>query len=105
EGCTDKLTLFRMLKVLAFPLRGRRRLEEKLRNYNSKQIFGLHSGKEVKDFLAQQKRFADDMMSSSTTDFDAKTAGAPEPYGSGAPAALLPLSSRIRSAIAGRQFR
>ena len=105
EECTDKLTRLHMLKVLVFPLRGRRRLEEELRKYNSKQIVQLHSGKEVKDFLAQQKRFADDMMASSTTALVTKTAGAPEPHGSGAPAALLPLSARIRSAIAGLRFR
>jgi|SRR5438105_3239291 len=105
EGCKDNLTRLRMLKVLAFPLRGRRRLEEKLRKYKSKKIFWLRSGKEVKDFLAQQKRFADDMMASSTTALVTKTAGAPEPHGSGAPAALLPLSARIRSAIAGLRFR
>src|SRR5256714_4130586 len=105
EGCTDKLTRLRMLKVLTFPLHGRRKIKQTLLNYNSKQIFRLHSGKEVKDFLAQQKRFADDMMASSTTALVTKTAGAPEPHGSGAPAALLPLSSRIRSAIAGLRFR
>ncbi len=38
EGCNDKLTLFRMLKVLVFPLRGRRKLEKELRKYNPKQI-------------------------------------------------------------------
>jgi adenylate kinase family enzyme len=65
EGCTDKLTRLRMLKVLAFPLRGRRRLEEKLRQYDSKQIFRLRSGKEVKDFLAQQVQDADDKRDSS----------------------------------------
>ena len=105
EGCTDKLTRLRMLKVLTFPLHGRRKIKQTLLNYNSKQIFRLHSGKEVKDFLAQQKRFADDMMASFTTELDAKTADAPEPHGSGASAALLPLSSRIRSAIAGLRFR
>ena len=105
EECTDKLTRLHMLKVLVFPLRGRRRLEEELRKYNSKQIVQLHSGKEVKDFLAQQKRFADDMMASSTTVLVAKVAGAPEPHGSGASAVLLPLSARIRSAIAGLRFR
>src|SRR5947209_12560620 len=36
EGCNDKLTLFRMLKVLVFPLRGRRKLEKELRKYNPK---------------------------------------------------------------------
>src|SRR5579859_5120703 len=38
EGCTDKLTLLRVLKVLAFPFRERRTLEKKLRNYESKRI-------------------------------------------------------------------
>jgi adenylate kinase family enzyme len=72
EGCTDKLTRLRMLKVLVFPLQGRRRLEEELRKYNSKQIVQLHSDKEVEEFLAQQKRFADDMMASPATDLDAE---------------------------------
>jgi hypothetical protein len=53
------------LKVLAFPLLGRRMIEEKLRNYNSKQIVRLRSGKEVKDFLAQQVQDADDKRDSS----------------------------------------
>src|SRR5437764_9455634 len=78
EGCTDKLTLFRMLKVLTFPLHGRRTIKQTLLNYNSKQIFRLRSGKEVKDFLAQQKRFADYMMASSTKALVAKVASAPE---------------------------
>ena len=105
KGCTDKLTWFSMLKVLTFPLHGRRTIKQTLHNYNSKQIHRLRSGKEVKDFLAQQKRFADDMMASSTTALVATTGGAPEPYGSGASAVLLPLSARIRSAIAGLRFR
>ena len=52
EGCTDKLNLLSMLKVLAFPLGGRRKLKQKLRKYKSKQIIWLHSAKEVDDFLA-----------------------------------------------------
>jgi len=60
DGCTDKLTLFRMLKVLVFPLREGRKLEENLCNYKYKQIIWLHSGKEVEDFLAQQVRVAGD---------------------------------------------
>jgi adenylate kinase family enzyme len=60
KGCTDKLTLFRMLKVLVFPLREGRKLEENLCNYKSKQIIWLHSSKEVEDFLAQQMRVACD---------------------------------------------
>jgi adenylate kinase family enzyme len=65
EGCIVNLTRFHMLKVLAFPLLGRRMIEEKLRNYNSKQIVRLRSGKEVKDFLAQQVQDADDKRDSS----------------------------------------
>jgi adenylate kinase family enzyme len=53
EGCDDKLNLIRILKVLIFPFRGRRTLEKKLSNYQSKQIIWLRSSKEVEDFLAQ----------------------------------------------------
>ena len=60
EGCTDKLTLHRMLKVLTFPFRGRRTLKQKLCNYKSKRIIWLRSRKEVKDFLAQQKQDGDE---------------------------------------------
>ena len=62
DGCSDKLNLTCVLKVLGFPLRGRRTLKQMLRSYKSKRIIRLHSGKEVKDFLAQQgtedKRYA-----------------------------------------------
>ena len=87
EGCTDKLTWLRMLKVLTFLLHGRRTIKHILRKYNSKQIVQLRSGKEVKDFLAQQKRFADYMMASSTKALVAKVASAPESDDPGASAA------------------
>src|SRR6266446_1846893 len=38
EGCTDKLTLHRMLKVLVFPFQDRRTLLQMLRSHMSKQI-------------------------------------------------------------------
>ena len=60
EGCTDKLTLLRILKVLIFPLRGRRTIIRKLRNYNSKQIIWLHSAKEVEDFLVRLVQVVDE---------------------------------------------
>ena len=60
EGCTDKLTLSLILKALVFPLQDRRTIKQKLRNHNSKQIIRLHSGKEVKDFLARQVQVTDD---------------------------------------------
>ncbi|SRR6266487_3276271 len=60
EGCEDKLNLIRILKVLAFPFRGRRTLEKKLRNYQSKQIIRLCSSKEVEDFLAQLRQDVND---------------------------------------------
>ena len=53
EGCPDKLTLKCILKVLAFPIRGRIMLKFKLRKYKSKQIIRLRSTKEVEAFLAQ----------------------------------------------------
>jgi adenylate kinase family enzyme len=65
EGCTDKLTLSRMLKVLTFPLHSRRTIKQTLRKYKSKQIIWLCSGKEVKDFLAQQIQDANNKMDSS----------------------------------------
>ena len=62
DGCSDNLNLKCVLKVLAFPFRGRRTLKQMLRSYKSKRIIRLRSGKEVKDFLAQQgtedKRYA-----------------------------------------------
>jgi len=56
KGCTDRLTLSRMLRVLAFSFQGRRTIEQKLRTYQSKQIIWLRSSKEVEDFLAQQEQ-------------------------------------------------
>jgi adenylate kinase family enzyme len=64
EGCTDKLTLFRMLKVLTFPLYGRRTIKQTLHNYKSKQIIWLRSRKEVKGFLAHQVQDTDDKKNS-----------------------------------------
>jgi adenylate kinase family enzyme len=66
DGCSDNLNLIRILKVLAFPIRGRRTLEQKLPNYKSKRIIWLHSGKEVEDFLAQQKQGTDDQRNVSS---------------------------------------
>ncbi|MEO6891074.1 MAG: hypothetical protein ABI456_16575 [Ktedonobacteraceae bacterium] len=65
EGCIDKLTLFRILKVLAFPLRERRKLEKKLRNFPSKKIVRLQSAKEVENFLAQLQLPANEKTQSS----------------------------------------
>ncbi len=55
EGCTDKLTLLRMWRVIVFPLREGRELKKKLRNfqfYEAKQIIWLHSTKEVEDLFS-----------------------------------------------------
>ncbi|MFL5655049.1 MAG: hypothetical protein ACJ8CB_12850, partial [Ktedonobacteraceae bacterium] len=69
---TDKITALRILKILAFPFRGRRTLKQKLRNYKSKQIIWLRSSKEVEDFLAQQEQDVDDKRNSSSTVLVAK---------------------------------
>ncbi|MBZ5686404.1 MAG: hypothetical protein LAP86_15345 [Acidobacteriia bacterium] len=66
EGCTDKLTLSRMLKVLAFPFQDRKVLMRQLRDYESKRIIWLRSGKEVKGFLAQLRQDANDKRNSSS---------------------------------------
>jgi adenylate kinase family enzyme len=60
DGCSDDLNLKCVLKVLVFPVRGRRTTKQKLRSYESKQIIWLRSGKEIKDFLAQQKQDGDE---------------------------------------------
>ncbi len=67
KECTDRLTMFRKLKVLTFPLHGGRTIKQTIRNYKSKKIIWLRSSKEVKDFLAQQKQDADDKRNSSST--------------------------------------
>ncbi len=67
EGCTDRLIRLRILKVLAFPLGGRRTIKQKLRNYKSEQIIRLRSRKEVKDFLAQLEQGADNKRNTSST--------------------------------------
>jgi adenylate kinase family enzyme len=51
-GSTDKLTLFLILKVIGFPFQSRRTLHQRLRNYNSKQIFWFRSTREVEVFLS-----------------------------------------------------
>ena len=60
EGCIDKLTLFRIFKVLVFPFQERRTLEQKLHYYNTKQIIRLRSSKEVEDFVAQLRQDVND---------------------------------------------
>jgi adenylate kinase family enzyme len=71
DGCSDNFNLFRILKVLVFPMRGRITLKQKLRKYKSKQIIRLRSGKEVEAFLAQQARVAGEKRDSSTAALDA----------------------------------
>jgi adenylate kinase family enzyme len=65
QGCTDRLTWLRILKVLTFPLHGQRTIMQKLRNYKSKQIVWLCSAKEVEDFLAQLEQDTEDKRNSS----------------------------------------
>ncbi len=55
DGCIDNLNLFRMLKVLVFPLKGRRTLQKKLREFPKEKVITLQSTKEADDFLAQLK--------------------------------------------------
>ena len=54
EGCYDKLSLFRILKVLGFPFKGKRELKQMLllHELGSKHIIRLSSKKEAEDFLA-----------------------------------------------------
>ena len=58
KGCTDKLTPLRMLKVLLFPLKEKRKLEQLLDIYESrsKSIIRLRSTEQVENFLAEQAK-------------------------------------------------
>lgn len=54
-GCTNKLTLYQMVKVQTFPLNERRIINQKLqicRTNKTKRIIRLRSSKEVDHFLA-----------------------------------------------------
>jgi adenylate kinase family enzyme len=59
EGCKDELNLMRILKVLVFPILGKRILKQKLRSYESKQIVKLCSSSEVDNFLEQLQQGVD----------------------------------------------
>jgi hypothetical protein len=67
EGCTDKLTRLGMLKVLTFPLHGRRRLEEDLRKFPPEKVIRLHSAKEVVCFLTHLRLHVGDKRQFSKT--------------------------------------
>jgi adenylate kinase family enzyme len=57
EGCTEKLTMYRILKVLSFPLRERKTLTQKLSDFETKEIFWLRSKREIEDFFAQPEQY------------------------------------------------
>jgi adenylate kinase family enzyme len=54
EGCTEKLTILRILKVLSFPLLERKTLTQKLDDFETKEIIWLRSKREVEVFFAEQ---------------------------------------------------
>jgi adenylate kinase family enzyme len=53
KGCTDRLTLLLMWRVLIFPWRGRRAFQQKLQYCDTKRIIRLRSPKEIDEFLTQ----------------------------------------------------
>ena len=68
DGCSDNLSLRLILKVLTFRVRHHEELSQKLHNYRSKQVIRLHSGREVKNFLAQLQQGTDEKMDSHASD-------------------------------------
>ena len=72
EGCTDKLNLIRILKVLVFPLRGRKVVLQRMQDYSYKEIVRLRSDEEKKYFLAQQKQKMEDEKNFANTTFVAE---------------------------------
>jgi len=65
EGCTDRLTPFRILKVVIFPFRGRRKLEQKLREFPRGKVIRLSSPKQVKYYVAQLELHTEEKQQSS----------------------------------------
>ena len=53
EGCTDRLSLRSIRKVLLFPFGDRKAFKHKLKNYEAKRIIWLRSPEKVDAFLAQ----------------------------------------------------
>jgi adenylate kinase family enzyme len=53
EGCIDKLTPFRIFKVLTFPIQDGRNLNKNLREYQSTSLIRLRTKKDIEDFLAR----------------------------------------------------
>ena len=58
KGSSDRLTFLGILRVLFFPLRAKRKLEDKLRKFPPEKIIRLQSPKEVERFLAQLEMYA-----------------------------------------------
>ena len=54
EGCTDRLDIKCLLKVVTFPLRGGYTLNKKLRNFSYERVIRLRSNEEIEHFLSQQ---------------------------------------------------
>jgi shikimate kinase len=52
EGCADKLTMYRIFKVFAFPFQERRTLEEYLCKFSPQKVIRLHSSKDVQKLVA-----------------------------------------------------
>jgi adenylate kinase family enzyme len=52
KGCADKFGLRAIWKILVFPFQDRRKIIQRLRNRDSRQVFWLSSDEEVEAFLA-----------------------------------------------------
>ena len=65
QGCTDKLTPFRILKVVIFPFQGRKKLEQKLREFPQEKVIRLRSAKQVKYYVAQLELHTEEKQQSS----------------------------------------
>src|SRR5579884_1720674 len=56
DGCTDRLTLLHLFKVLILRFQGKQIIEQTLLKYPPKHIIRLRSTQEITEFLAQQKQ-------------------------------------------------
>lgn len=65
QGSIDKLTLPVLLHILFFPLRAKRKLEDKLSKFPLKKVIRLYSTKEVERFLEDPETYIKELRESS----------------------------------------
>lgn len=66
EGCTDRLTFLRIVKIPTFPINGRGIITQKLATCHSQQIVWLHTPEEVNNFVKRVEQETNEKETVST---------------------------------------